>query len=98
MWMNAWDIDSAVYRYSADTVRGKAARFLAAFAEETNNHSDGWHSWPLPGRAAEKLQNLIQSSDLATDAAFRKAVTPIKSFYTRHGYKAGMSFPEGFGV
>ena len=94
MWMNRWDIENAVERTSPDTVRGRAARFLAAFAEEVNEHSDGWHSWPLPGRAANKLQVLIQGSFPLTEAEYRKSLVPIKSFYTRSGYKAGMKYPE----
>jgi hypothetical protein len=94
MWMNRWDIQFAVERNSLDTVKGKAARFLAAFMEETDEHSDGWCHWPLPGRAADKLQNLIQSDSPMTEADYRKALAPIKSFYTRRGYKAGMNFPE----
>jgi hypothetical protein len=94
MWMNRWDIQFAVERNSPATVKGRAARFLAAFMEEVDNNSDGWAYWPLPGRAAEKLQDMIQSENPMTEADYRKALVPIKSFYTRRGYKAGMQYPE----
>jgi hypothetical protein len=91
--MNRWDIDQSVDRFRNHPVLGKATKFLADFRDEVDSHSDGWCHWPLPCRAAKNLQSLIQSGD-ATEAAFKKAIVPIKSFYTRRGDKAGMKFPK----
>jgi hypothetical protein len=36
---------------------------------------------------------LVEGSD-ATEAQFKAALSPIKSFYTRRGNAAGMTYPE----
>ncbi len=94
MWMNRYEIEEAVHRYARHEVLGPATRFLYRLMEETDNNSDGWCHWPAPGRAAAKLQELIQSPSTATIAKFHASLRPIKSFYTRRGNAAGMKFPE----
>lgn len=93
-FMNEFDIESAHNRYRNHPVLGKATRFLLEFMNEVNAHSDGWPYWAVPVRAARQLMELIEDNpERATEAAYRKALTPIKSFYTRRGYQAGMQFP-----
>lgn len=98
LFMNEYEIDEAVRRYAPDTTQGRGARFLAAYRDEVNAHSDGWPYWSAPVRAAAKLMRLLtwkreQANDV-TETELHKALTPIKSFYTRRGYAAGMKFPE----
>jgi hypothetical protein len=97
-FMNDYDLDNAVSRFTRATKPNRLglALVVRALAEETNWVSDGWHSWPKPCRAAARAISLIESrtyreneeqerTDI-TDAEFRAAVTPIKSFLTRHAH------------
>jgi hypothetical protein len=104
MWMNEGEIEQAVERFKTHPVLGKGARFLSAFQDEVNQHSDGWAYWKLPARAADKLMTFLHGYLYAgmgayprlpepTDADLKKTLTPIKAFYTKHGNKAGMQFP-----
>jgi len=93
-WMNDYEIERAVERYKNHPILSRATKFLRDFSEETNEHSDGWHSWPLPGNAAVKLMGMIQHPEYASEDNFKKALAPIRSFYTRRGDAAGMKFPE----
>lgn len=93
LFMNEDEIDIAADRYRGHPVLGKATRFLAAFREEVNEHSDGWPYWRPPVVAAAQLMRLIQNPDSATEAALKKAMSPIRTFYTRRGSAAGMKFP-----
>src|SRR5579859_1017249 len=93
-FMNEGDIDQAVERHKDDPVLSRATRFLSDFREETNAHSDGWPYWKLPIHAAAQLMGMIQHPEYATEENFRKALTPIRAFYTRRGTAAGMKFPE----
>lgn len=92
MWMNEYEIENAANRYNADTPNLEhAARTLVKLVNWTNSGvSDGWPYWKAPGRAANKLMNLIQAQPRwdavdITDAELRKALTPLKSFLTRQG-------------
>lgn len=93
LFMNDSDIEQACARYRHHAVLGPASRFLSQLADETNQHSDGWCYWPLPCRAARKLQELIQAGGNPTQEQLQRALVPIKSFYTRRGNKAGMQWP-----
>lgn len=90
-YMNDFDITAAVQRYPAATNIGKAARILDRFKFEVDNNSDGWAHWKVPVVAAEKLMQLVQGRVPDTDANLKSALTPIKSFMTRKGVKAGMT-------
>jgi hypothetical protein len=92
-FMNEYDIDTAVLRHARHPVLGPAARFLDAFKDEVNAHSDGWPYWSAPVRSAAKLMTLIERGD-ATPADLTKALAPIKGFMTRRGLKAGMVLPK----
>lgn len=106
-FMDESSIEEAVRRFPSNTVLGRAARFLNAFKNEVNAHSDGWSYWASPVQAANKLIELVDSRLWAgygayatkpapTEAEFQKTLTPIKSFMTRRGAKAGLAWPEGF--
>ncbi|MDQ3276460.1 MAG: hypothetical protein M3Q39_15905 [Actinomycetota bacterium] len=58
--MNDWDIAEAVDQYADEPVMGPAVHTIANLAEWANHNSDGWHSWPKPARAANKLMELIE--------------------------------------
>lgn len=94
MFMNTWDIDDAARKYARHPVLGKATRFLAALRDEADSHSDGWAYWPLPARAAKRLMTMIQHPETATEDELRKSLAPIRSFFTRRGNTAGMTFPK----
>jgi N12 class adenine-specific DNA methylase len=93
-WLNRMDIDEAVDRHKNHPVLAKATKFLSDFRDEVDDHSDGWPHWKLPGHAAQKLMDLIQHPELATEEGLRAALGPIKAFYTKHGNAAGMKMPE----
>lgn len=92
-YMNNFDMFRAVEKNLSHPVLSRATQFLIAFKEEVDSHSDGWAYWKAPVRAAAKLMTLVESKD-ATEADFKAALSPIKSFYTRKGNAAGMKFPE----
>lgn len=96
LFMNHSDIDAAVRKYRPESVSGRAAQILADLRDQANEHSDGWHSWPLPARAAAKLMAFVQGPEDAvtrSEANLRRALVPIKAFMTRRGLAAGMSMP-----
>jgi len=93
-WMNEGEIDQAVERHKDHPVLARATKFLADLRDETNAHSDGWYSWPLPGHAAKQLMGMIQHPEYAAEENFKKALAPIKAFYTKRGNAAGMKWPE----
>lgn len=91
-YMNQYDMAIAAQRNQGHPVKARATLFLIQFAEQVNEHSDGWAYWQKPLRAASKLIELVESGD-PTEAQYKAALIPIKAFYTRHGYRAGMQFP-----
>jgi hypothetical protein len=94
LFMNETEIDMAVSRFNNHPVLSRATRFLRAFRDDVNGHSDGWPYWSAPVKAAAQLMKLIQTPDQATEAALKKAYTPIRRFYTTKGNAAGMNMPE----
>ena len=92
-FMNEWEVRAAADRYRNDPVLSVATQFLVALMEETDMHSDGWCYWPKPVRAADKLMTLIESGT-GTLTDLRRALVPIKTFYTKYGLKAGMCYPR----
>jgi hypothetical protein len=105
LFMNEWEIGEARDRWARHPALGPATRFLDAFKNEVNRHSDGWPYWSAPVKAAGKLMTLILDSEKAARerglaelsspelAAVRKALAPIKAFMTRRGTAAGMTLP-----
>jgi hypothetical protein len=95
LFMNEYEINAAVDRFSNHPVLSKATKFLAKFRDEVNANSDGWPYWSRPVVSAKKLMTIIMHPEQATEQSLKAAITPIKAFYTRHGAKAGMLFPKG---
>jgi hypothetical protein len=104
MWMNEYDIQRAVAQFAQDPVLGPAARYLDAFKDEVNRHSDGWPYWRAASNAANKLTTLLHGHMWAGMGAYpilpaatmkdvQRSLTPIKSFMTRRGLAAGMQMP-----
>lgn len=75
MWMNRYEVEDTRFRFANHPVLARATRFLYEFVEETDANSDGWSSWPLPGRAAGQLMDLIQRGDSATTEGAISEVT-----------------------
>lgn len=104
-FMNEYDIEDAVRKFDADPVLGPAARFLDAYKNEVNAHSDGWPYWSAPVKAAGKLIELLDGHRMSgmgayprlprpTEADIKRTLTPIKVFMTKRGTAVGMVFPE----
>lgn len=102
MWMNRMDIEEAVELRRMLPNRHRAARFLKEFMDEVDQHSDGWPYWNPPAKAAKQLMEIVHKRpdeyrglklEDVTPAQLNKALAPIKAFYTRRGYKAGMKLP-----
>lgn len=97
-YMNDFDLARACQRYTEERTPRRLALTLVvtALAEQTNRVSDGWAYWPKPCRAADKAISLIESTaypeyerrqrEDITEAEFKAALTPIKSFLTRHAH------------
>jgi hypothetical protein len=96
MWMNEYDIEDALRLtayYELPNAR-RAAEILSKLKDWTNDNSDGWPYWSKPAKAADKLMTALQSAIQAsrredntdmTAAQLKAALTPVKSFLTRHG-------------
>lgn len=100
LFYNDYDIAQAVQRFALHPVLNKAARMLAAVAHDADCNSDGWHSWPKPARACKALMTLLEAgrnNAVVSDADYRKALAPIKAFYTRmrglRNYSTGKGYP-----
>lgn len=94
MYMNEYEIVECVIQYHNHPILGPATRTLENLMRWTNLNSDGWPYWQKPGRAAEQLMHLIEGEgehrrwcdderDDVTEAAYKKALVPVKSFRTR---------------
>ncbi len=88
LFMNSYEIELAVARHKDHPVLGKAVWALFHLMDTVDANSDGWAYWAAPVKAARQLMVLIQSNhsnpDSATEADVKKALIPIKAFYTRH--------------
>src|SRR3954470_4210719 len=92
-FMNDYDIANAVHRYQTHPVLGPAVLTLANLAVWADQHSDGWHSWPKPARAAAKLMEMIERDGTSqwrsatrpdvTYLELKRALAPVKAFRTR---------------
>ena len=89
-WMNEWDVEDAVRRFNyANTPNlAEGARVLDNLVRWTNRNSDGWPYWRKPSRAASQLMGLLEGVDRydpddITAAQLKKALAPIKAFFTR---------------
>lgn len=91
-WMNETEIENAYARFAGHGDLGPAVRTLYALVQVTNANSDGWHSWPKPARAADRLMQMIQDASWRpedyryrepTTKRLRSALVPVKAFRTR---------------
>jgi hypothetical protein len=83
--------------WTEDLVALEGALVLRRLKDWTNENSDGWPYWSKPVRSAGRLMQLLQDREArfrrgyldadrdVTPAELRAALTPIKSFLTRHG-------------
>ena len=94
MWMNEYDVEDAVRNWVPQAAEfphlAAAAITMDELVRWTNTNSDGWPYWRKPALAAKKLMALLTEVDrfrpVDIDAAdYKKALTPIKTFRTKHG-------------
>jgi len=93
-YMNTYDIELALetaLRFNLPNLI-EANYQLIRLVNWTNSNSDGWAYWPKPCRAAKSLMELIETVDPygwehedIDESDLKRALTPIKSFFTRHG-------------
>jgi hypothetical protein len=95
MWMNQAEIEwAAKQQHDCPNVR-KGVRLLYRFMQSVNEQSDGWAYWPAPGKAADKLMELLKTAGnlnygtrgTITAAQLKAAVTPIRSMVTYQSKK-----------
>jgi len=87
LFMNEYEIDEAVSYWQNHPLLGPASKLLAALRDIVNQNSDGWAYWSPPVRAAKMLQELLQAArrgEQVTETEFKKALPPIKRFYSRY--------------
>jgi len=91
MWMNQGEIEMMAHNHHACPNVRKGVRLLQRLMEAVNEQSDGWAYWSAPGKAAEKLMDLLKgvgnlwydTHGTISDADLRKAITPIRAMVTR---------------
>ena len=101
-FLNEYEIEDAVARLERTDALNllAAARTLQALVEWVNSHSDGWPYWQAPRKAAARLVALVGSQphrwnpEDVSDADLRRALTPLKSFLTKHGVDHGLVLRE----
>jgi hypothetical protein len=88
------DYDIATWQARAVGICGNlqsAVEILAGIAEDANSGSDGWAYWPKPCRASQRLIELIEAHIRPPRpvhaADLRKALSPVRAFYTRQHAK-----------
>lgn len=91
LFLNEYEIDMYSVRFTDEQPNLQyAALALKNLMEWTNSNSDGWAYWRKPLMAARKVMTLLDDSDWSdsndvSDGELKAALTPIKSFLTRHG-------------
>ena len=97
MWMNEYDVEDALRKWvplaAEFPVLAAAAITMDELVRWTNANSDGWPYWRKPALASKKLMALLTEAGgpLRYDtvdidlADYKKALTPIKTFRTKHG-------------
>jgi hypothetical protein len=98
LFMSEWEIDETYHRLDDEATPNlaRAALILVGLVAWTNRNSDGWAYWRKPGNAAKSLMTLIQSVDRhnptdVTPAEVRRAVAPIRAFFTRQGISRALT-------
>ncbi len=100
MWMNQNDIECGYRNRHACPNVAKGFRLLYRLMQAVNDQSDGWAYWQAPGKAAEKLMDLLRTAGnlwydthgTITDAQLKAAITPIRRMVTVQDKKQ-----KGFG-
>jgi len=106
MWMNEYDIDTALARYREHPLLGPAVKTLDSLRTAVNGCSDGWPFWKAPGAAAARLMALIQDHERwerteyqrprqgaeATAKALREAYAQLRRFRTVRAAVGGIDF------
>lgn len=98
MWMNEHEIERAL-ELVEERLPDVApyARFLLDWKDVVNANSDGWPYWKPASRAAHRLMEGVSDAvDSLRDSRksppsaddLRRALTPIRSFATKHGLPA----------
>lgn len=97
IFLNDYDMDQLdrIFADAGTPNLAEGVRIVRRLAEWADSVSDGWHSWPKPVRAAQRLMAVLRASDRIwrsdvslpdiTDAELRDLVRPIKAFLTRQG-------------
>ena len=88
MFMNHSEITEAVLYASVngDANLVRATRVLGNLRDLADIVSDGWCYWPKLCKAARQLQTIIRDARRGvpiTNAALKKALSPIRAFLTR---------------
>jgi hypothetical protein len=86
MWMNQYEIELAAQQTHKCPNVSKGVKFLLRLMQAVNEQSDGWPYWQAPGKAAEKLMDLLRTAGThGTISAIdlRHAITPIRTMVTR---------------
>jgi len=92
MFLNEYEVQDHLDRWSGHEILGPASQTLSNLMRWTNHHSDGWPYWQKPQRASQQLQKLLDRSrrerldgivPTVSAAEVRKAYVPIKAFLTR---------------
>jgi len=100
--LNETEVQEAASRYATHPVLGPATVTLSTLMDWTNANSDGWPYWRKPAHAAARLMTLIgdrrdylDNPDRpdATAEAYKRALTPIRSFRTRYEREYGGPSP-----
>jgi hypothetical protein len=101
--MDEYDIEEAVERWRDHPLLGPASRTMAALQAWADDGKDGWMTWPLPMRAAQRLMELIerdgsrryQDDPVRADVTaqdLKMAYAPIKGLRTK--MRAGFEIEE----
>ena len=90
-YMNSVEVENNVTKFRNHPVLGEAAKYLKAFMDEVNAHSDGWAYWRPPVQAAHSLMLILEEGRAdVTYKTYVRTLQPIKAFMTRKGDAAGM--------
>jgi hypothetical protein len=101
MWMNEWEVEDAVERFTDETPNlHRGVGILSRLMRWTNNNSDGWPYWQKPSNAAGKLMDHLHAAMRSyavkdiTEAELKKALSPIKAFLTKQGVDHALILEE----
>jgi hypothetical protein len=111
MWLSEIEVDDMVKRFANDPVLGPVARYLSDYRDIINRNSDGWHVWSGGSQAGSALMQILQDAKertwqgyhlreghgAPTQSDIKKAIVPIKAFFTRwsggaYGNHTGKTF------